>query len=157
MLMVGFLTHNDSDILRAKTGPYRCVGYQTNILPTVWECYDLVTCYNRGFQFYDSLLQNREKCCNMLQARTNCYELTLLHVTRVLWVKVCITRVLQAAQVHWLVLIAHHGHLVIIQIFLSNTCTSLVVLWQITIYEIVEWHWWLQCMYTNVTEEWMLL
>ena len=34
MLMVGFLTHNDSDILRAKTGPYRCVGYQTNIPPT---------------------------------------------------------------------------------------------------------------------------
>src|SRR5260221_13955443 len=34
MLMAGFLTHNDSDILRAKTGPYRCVGYQTNILPT---------------------------------------------------------------------------------------------------------------------------
>ena len=31
MLMVGFLTCNDSDILRAKTGPYRCVGYQTNI------------------------------------------------------------------------------------------------------------------------------
>src|SRR5258708_35493925 len=34
MLMVGFLTHNDSDILRAKTGPYRRVGYQTNIPPT---------------------------------------------------------------------------------------------------------------------------
>src|SRR5258708_22522712 len=34
MPMVGFLTRNDSDILRAKTGPYRNVGYQTNILPT---------------------------------------------------------------------------------------------------------------------------
>ena len=34
MLMVGFLTHNDSDILRAKTGPYRCIRYQTNIPPT---------------------------------------------------------------------------------------------------------------------------
>src|SRR5258705_12323175 len=34
MLMVGFLTHNDSDILRSKTGPYRRVGYQTNIPPT---------------------------------------------------------------------------------------------------------------------------
>src|SRR5258708_11925773 len=34
MPMVGFLTHNDSDILRAKTGPYRRIGYQTNILPT---------------------------------------------------------------------------------------------------------------------------
>ena len=34
MLMGGFLTCNDSDILRAKTGPYRRVGYQTNILPT---------------------------------------------------------------------------------------------------------------------------
>src|SRR5260221_12496767 len=34
MLMVGFLTCNDSDILRAKTGPYRRVGYQTNIPPT---------------------------------------------------------------------------------------------------------------------------
>ena len=32
--MVGFLTRNDSDILRAKTGPYRRIGYQTNILPT---------------------------------------------------------------------------------------------------------------------------
>jgi len=47
-------------------------------------------------------------------------------------------KVLQAAQVHWLVIIVHHGHLVIIQIFLSNTCTSLVVLQQITIYEIVK-------------------
>src|SRR5258707_13922817 len=35
MPMVGFLTCNDSDILRAKTGPYRCVGYQTNIPPTM--------------------------------------------------------------------------------------------------------------------------
>src|SRR5260370_4332557 len=34
MLMVGFLTCNDSDILRAKTGPYRRIGYQTNIPPT---------------------------------------------------------------------------------------------------------------------------
>ena len=34
MLMVGFLTCNDSDILRSKTGPYRRIGYQTNILPT---------------------------------------------------------------------------------------------------------------------------
>src|SRR6266436_10429918 len=34
MPMVGFLTRNDSDILRAKTGPYRHVGYQTNIPPT---------------------------------------------------------------------------------------------------------------------------
>src|SRR5260221_3682310 len=34
MPMVGFLTCNDSDILRAKTGPYRRVGYQTNIPPT---------------------------------------------------------------------------------------------------------------------------
>src|SRR5258708_35526397 len=34
MPMVGFLTRNDSDILRAKTGPYRRVGYQTNIPPT---------------------------------------------------------------------------------------------------------------------------
>src|SRR5260221_7847404 len=34
MLMVGFLTCNDSDILRSKTGPYRRVGYQTNIPPT---------------------------------------------------------------------------------------------------------------------------
>src|SRR5258708_14431476 len=38
MLMVGFLTHNDSDILRAKTGPYRRVGYQTNIPPTMQGC-----------------------------------------------------------------------------------------------------------------------
>src|SRR5260221_7026293 len=37
MLMVGFLTCNDSDILRAKTGPYRRVGYQTNIPPTPSE------------------------------------------------------------------------------------------------------------------------
>src|SRR6266436_2692917 len=36
MLMVGFLTRNDSDILRSKTSPHRQVGYQTNILPTVW-------------------------------------------------------------------------------------------------------------------------
>ena len=39
--MVGFLTRNDSDILRSKTGPYRHIGYQTNIPPTVfmvlWE------------------------------------------------------------------------------------------------------------------------
>ncbi len=35
MLMVGFLTCNDSDILRAKTSPYRHVGYQTNIPPTM--------------------------------------------------------------------------------------------------------------------------
>src|SRR5258707_10568280 len=35
MLMGGFLTCNDSDILRAKTGPYRCIGYQTNIPPTL--------------------------------------------------------------------------------------------------------------------------
>src|SRR5258708_2440583 len=34
MLMVGFLTRNDSDILRAKTGPYKRIGYQTNIPPT---------------------------------------------------------------------------------------------------------------------------
>src|SRR5258708_38031364 len=34
MPMVGFLTRNDSDILRAKTGPYRRIGYQTNIPPT---------------------------------------------------------------------------------------------------------------------------
>ena len=37
MLMVGFLTRNDSDILRARTGPYRRVGYQTNIPPTMWK------------------------------------------------------------------------------------------------------------------------
>src|SRR5258708_31391102 len=37
MLMVGFLTHNDSDILRARTSPYRRIGYQTNILPTMWK------------------------------------------------------------------------------------------------------------------------
>src|SRR5260221_6200805 len=35
MLMVGFLTCNDSYILRSKTGPYRRVGYQTNIPPTM--------------------------------------------------------------------------------------------------------------------------
>src|SRR5258708_3625058 len=34
MPMVGFLIRNDSDILRAKTGPYRHIGYQTNIPPT---------------------------------------------------------------------------------------------------------------------------
>src|SRR6266436_4209276 len=34
MPMVGFLTCNDSDILRAKTGPYGHIGYQTNIPPT---------------------------------------------------------------------------------------------------------------------------
>ncbi len=44
MLMVGFLTCNDSDILRAKTGPYRCIGYQTNIPPTVYH--DTLEWYN---------------------------------------------------------------------------------------------------------------
>src|SRR5258706_15984099 len=38
MPMVGFLTRNDSDILRAKTGPYRHIGYQTNIPPTTEVC-----------------------------------------------------------------------------------------------------------------------
>src|SRR6266446_4381772 len=38
MPMVGFLTCNDSDILRAKTGPYRHFGYQTNIPPTLELC-----------------------------------------------------------------------------------------------------------------------
>src|SRR5258706_12606179 len=33
--VVGFLTHNDCDILRAKTGLYRRVTHRTIILPTL--------------------------------------------------------------------------------------------------------------------------
>ncbi len=32
--VVGFLTHNDCDVLRAKTGVYRWVTHRTIILPT---------------------------------------------------------------------------------------------------------------------------
>ena len=32
--VVGFLTHNDCDVLRAKTGLYRRVTHRTIILPT---------------------------------------------------------------------------------------------------------------------------
>ena len=33
--VVGFLTHNDCDVLRAKTGVYRRVTHRTIILPTL--------------------------------------------------------------------------------------------------------------------------
>src|SRR5258708_37165851 len=33
--VVGFLTHNDCDVLRAKTGVYRQVTHRTIILPTM--------------------------------------------------------------------------------------------------------------------------
>src|SRR5258705_9763498 len=37
--VVGFLTHNDCDVLRAKTGVYRWFTHRTIILPTMVICW----------------------------------------------------------------------------------------------------------------------